>query len=85
MRMILHKLPFGIGIKIPLKNRIAFFLILSIVPLLILSSPLSPLSLFSTEKDVIPQIGLTTGDIFTVISLTAAMLAIYHFLLKRRL
>lgn len=71
--------------KLPIKNKILFFLTITIIPLIYLSSPISPLSIINQEKTIVPQIGLTSGDVFTFIGLTAGMLGIYHFLLKKRI
>lgn len=70
--------------KFPIKNKIMFFLTITIIPLIYISSPISPLSIIDQEKTIVPLIGLTTGDIFTSIGLTAGMLGIWHFLLKKR-
>ena len=74
-------------IKVARKNRVLIFLSITVLPLLLVSTTGSPLnqSIINTETMLIPAIGLTTSDITFSIGLSAAMLTIWVFVLKKRI
>ncbi len=70
------------------RNRIVFFLMITIVPLLLfsISDVQAPsLGVIDVDKTVVPSIGITTGDLFLTASLFAGFISLWVFLLKKRI